>query len=182
MLDVELDAAPLWGSQTDWADLADRAARAALEQTPYAELMTKDVRVELSIKLSDDAEVQQLNAAYRGKDKPTNVLSFPMIQPDLIESISNTDDGEVLLGDIILAHETCAAEAQERGISLADHTAHLIVHGTLHLFGLDHEDDASAETMEEMETRALATLGLADPYGDRHGGIAGLHDTTGNPS
>ena len=179
MLEVELDAGPLWGPDVDWPALGERAARAAIEQTPYAELITKDVSVELSIKLSDDAEVRQLNADYRAKDKPTNVLSFPMIPPDLIESISNTDDGEVLLGDIILAYETCAREAEERGISLADHTTHLIVHGTLHLVGYDHENDAEAEDMEAIETRALASIGLADPYGDRGPDHSGAHDATG---
>jgi len=108
------------------------------------------------------------------------VLSFPMVQLDLIGALANTDDGEVLLGDIILAQETCAREAEERGISLADHATHLIVHGTLHLIGHDHEDDAQAETMEALEIRALETLGLADPYGDRDNGHAGPIDEIGN--
>jgi len=180
MLDVMTDAGPAWPAETDWSALAEKAVRAALLQTPDAELIEKDMAVEVSIKLSDDAEVQQLNAAYRGKDKPTNVLSFPMVQLDLIGALANTDDGEVLLGDIILAQETCAREAEERGISLADHATHLIVHGTLHLIGHDHEDDAQAETMEALEIRALETLGLADPYGDRDNGHAGPIDEIGN--
>ncbi|MBN8831961.1 MAG: rRNA maturation RNase YbeY [Sphingomonadales bacterium] len=176
MLDVAIDAGPAWPPDIDWSALADKAVRAALLQTSEGELITKSACVEVSIKLSDDAEVQQLNAAYRGKDKPTNVLSFPMIQEDLIEAIDIGDDGETLLGDIILAHETCAREAQERGISLADHATHLIVHGTLHLLGHDHENDAEADAMEALETRALETLGLADPYGDRETGAAGPID------
>jgi probable rRNA maturation factor len=76
----------------------------------------------------------------------------------------NSDDGEVLLGDIILAHNVCVSEAAERGVAAEDHAAHLIVHGTLHLLGFDHQGDAEAEAMEEMERAALASLGLHDPY------------------
>ncbi|MBT2187575.1 rRNA maturation RNase YbeY [Sphingobium nicotianae] len=176
MLEVATDAGPAWPGDTDWSALAQRAVRAALMQTPNGELLDKDIAVEVSVKLSDDAEVQQLNAAYRGKDRPTNVLSFPMVQSDLIGALANSDDGEVLLGDIILAQETCTREAAERGVSLADHATHLIVHGTLHLVGHDHENDAEAEAMEELEIRALETLGLADPYGDRANGHAGPID------
>ncbi|MBB5986981.1 rRNA maturation RNase YbeY [Sphingobium lignivorans] len=181
MLDVMTDVGPDWPEDTDWTALADRAVRAALAlaQTTDARLIDARLQVEVSVKLSDDGEVRQLNAAYRGKDKPTNVLSFPMVQPDLIEALANTDDGEALLGDIILARETCAREASERGISLESHATHLIVHGTLHLIGHDHEDDVQAETMEAIEIRALETLGLADPYGDRERGDARPIDETG---
>ena len=117
--------------------------------------------------LSDDAEVQTLNRDYRGKDKPTNVLSFPMVQPDLLGAVANTDDGEVLLGDIVLAWETVAREAAEKSLAPADHARHLIVHGTLHLLGYDHEQgDAGAAAMEDIERAACARLGLADPYAD----------------
>jgi probable rRNA maturation factor len=93
------------------------------------------------------------------------VLSFPMIQPDLIETVSqNSDDGEVLLGDIVLAHGVCAAEAAERGISVEGHATHLLVHGTLHLLGYDHMGDEEAEHMEAIEIDALSALGIADPY------------------
>jgi probable rRNA maturation factor len=167
MIDVIVDAGPLWPGKTDWEAIARDAARAALVQTPHGDLVANPSVVEISVKLSDDAEVQTLNAAYRGKDKPTNVLSFPMVQPDLLDAVNIGDDGETLLGDVILAHETCAREAEDKGISLVDHATHLIVHGTLHLVGYDHENDAEAEAMEGIETRALASLGLADPYGDR---------------
>jgi len=180
MLEVLTDAGPVWPATMDWEALADRAVRAALMQTPQGDLLEKAVCIELSIKLADDAEVQQLNAAFRGKDKPTNVLSFPMVQPDLIDGLDNTDDGEALLGDIILAQETCAREAVERGISLGDHATHLIIHGTLHLIGHDHEDDADAEIMEALEIRALESLGLPDPYGDREHGHGHAIDETGN--
>ncbi|MCW2391155.1 putative rRNA maturation factor [Sphingobium sp. B11D3A] len=174
------EASPEWAEKTDWNALADRAVRAALAQTSQSVIIDSDACVELSIRLADDAEVQQLNASFRGKDKPTNVLSFPMIQSDLIESIENSDDGEVLLGDIILAYQTCAREALERAVSLENHATHLIVHGTLHLLGHDHENDAEAEAMERLEIRALETLGIDDPYGDRGPGMTGPIDETGN--
>ncbi len=177
MLDVIVDAGPAWPSGPDWEALALEAARTALRETPHGGLVTNRSQVEISVKLSDDAEIHGLNAAYRGKNQPTNVLSFPMMQPDLLETVDIGDDGETLLGDIILAHETCAREAAERGISLADHTTHLIVHGTLHLLGYDHMDEAEAEAMEAMETRALASLGLADPYGDRGGPAVPIDET-----
>lgn len=164
MILVELSHEDIWPDH-DWDTLATRAATAALTRTPHAELATGPATVEISIRLTDDAEVQTLNAQYRQKDKPTNVLSFPMVQPDLLNTMSqNSDDGEVLLGDIILAHGVCVAEAAERGISVEDHAMHLMVHGTLHLLGYDHIDDDEAEGMEQIERDALAALGLHDPY------------------
>ena len=164
MLEIALSAEDVW-PQHDWEALADRAARAAIERTPQGELLTVDAMIEISIRLADDDEVRTLNAQYRQKDKPTNVLSFPMIQPDLLDTVTtNSDDGEVLLGDIVLAHGVCAREAEERGISITEHATHLIVHGTLHLLGYDHLGDDEAEAMEAIEIDALASLGLADPY------------------
>jgi len=149
----------------EWEALAHRAVTSAMERTPHGEMLTYPVTIEISIRLTTDAEVQTLNAQYRHKDKPTNVLSFPMVQADLLDTIDqNSDDGEVLLGDIVLAHGVCAAEAEERGISLEQHATHLIVHGTLHLLGYDHLEDREAEAMEAIEIDALAALGLADPY------------------
>ncbi len=95
------------------------------------------------------------------KDKPTNVLSFPMMSAD--ELASPPVQGG-LLGDIVLAAETCAREAAAKGIGMADHASHLIVHGTLHLLGHDHDEDAQAETMEGIERMALDRIGIADPY------------------
>jgi probable rRNA maturation factor len=112
----------------------------------------------MSVVFSDDAHVRALNQQWRGKDKPTNVLSFPAYQPG--------QDGRLppLLGDVILAAETVAAEAFQEGKPLADHIAHLIVHGILHLIGYDHETDTEAEEMEETERRILAALDVPDPY------------------
>lgn len=164
MLEIALSGEESWPEQTDWAGLTERAVRAAFAQTPYDELTSLDPCIEISIRLTDDAEVQTLNRDYRHKDAPTNVLSFPMVQPDLLEALSNSDDGEVLLGDIVMARETCTREAAEKGIAFAAHAAHLIVHGTLHLLGYDHMEEHEAEEMEEMEVRALAGIGIDNPY------------------
>ena len=164
MLETALSIEPVWPDEIDWEALARRAATAALERTAHGDWLTRSVMIEVSIRLTTDAEVQTLNAQYRQKDKPTNVLSFPMVQADLLDDIANTDDGEVLLGDIALAHGVCAREAAEKGISVEDHATHLIVHGTLHLLGYDHVDDAEANAMEVIEIDALKSLGLSDPY------------------
>ena len=164
MLDVALSREDPW-PQAEWDTLAANAIRAAIAQTPFGELATTPALVEISVRLTGDDEVHALNRQYRGKDAPTNVLSFPMVQPDLLETVSrNTDDGELLLGDIVLAHGVCAREAAERGIAVADHAVHLIVHGTLHLLGYDHQTDQEGDAMEEIERRTLGALGIADPY------------------
>ena len=112
----------------------------------------------VTILLTDDATVRDLNARFRGKDYATNVLSFPAAaQPGLA--------GPQPLGDLALAYGICAAEAAAQGKTLADHLRHLVAHGVLHLLGHDHEDEAEAEAMEALERRILAGLGVADPYG-----------------
>jgi probable rRNA maturation factor len=167
MLDTTTDlASPLWPA-ADWDALAAAAVAAALDQTPHGHLASSSASIEIGIRLSDDAEVQALNRAYRGKDKPTNVLSFPMVQADLIETLGNTDDGEILFGDIILAAQTCMGEAREKGWPITAYCQHLIVHGLLHLLGYDHETgDHDAAIMEGLETAACRRLGLPDPYAD----------------
>jgi len=170
MLDIAILLEDGWPG-IDWEELAERAVTAAIAHSPYAAFVNSAATYEIAVKLTSDEEVHQLNRAYRDKDKPTNVLSFPMVQRDLLEGTANTDDGEVLLGDIVLAEGVCAREAQGKGISIADHAAHLIVHGTFHLLGYDHMVDAEAEAMEALEIRALASLGLPDPYGDRETGV-----------
>lgn len=165
MIAIELTREDPWPEAIDWAGLADRATLAAIARTPHGPLAETAAAIEISLRLTTDEEVRILNRDYRHKDSPTNVLSFPMVQPDLLETISeNSDDGEVLLGDIVLAHGVCVREAGEKGASVEDHAAHLIVHGTLHLLGYDHIDDAEAEHMEAIEREAMADLGLADPY------------------
>lgn len=165
MLEIAVQREGDWPEDIDWEALATRAATAAIARTPQAEWIAHSVSIEIAVRLTGDDEVQTLNRDYRGKDKPTNVLSFPMVQPDLLNTVTQgSDDGEVLLGDLVLAHGVCAAEAADKQISLADHATHLIVHGTLHLLGHDHGDDAEAAAMEGLERDVLAGLGIADPY------------------
>jgi probable rRNA maturation factor len=162
---VEADASDEWDSSTDWAQLAEAAVRAAVAQSGVARLLESGLSAEVSARFTSDEEVRSLNAAWRGKDKATNVLSFPMAEPEQLEALARADDGEALLGDIVLAHGVCAGEAAEKGIAVCSHAAHLVVHGMLHLLGHDHEQgEGEAEAMEEAERRALAALGLADPY------------------
>ena len=163
MIEVEVDVGPGWGNE-EWESISRRAILAAVQKTQYGQMTSSPATVEVSVKFTDDDEVQQLNADYRDKDKPTNVLSFPMIQPDLLDNLDIGDDGIILLGDIALAHGVCAREAAEKGISTVAHATHLIVHGMLHLLGYDHIDEAEAEAMEAIEREALSTLGVADPY------------------
>ena len=164
MIQIELSRDEPW-PEGDWQALATTAVRAAISQTPYGDLLGARALVEVSVRLADDGEVRTLNRDYRQKDRPTNVLSFPMVQRDLIATVTqNSDDGEVLLGDIVLAHGVCVAEAAERGISVEAHATHLVVHGTLHLLGYDHMTDDEGDAMEAIERDALATLGIADPY------------------
>lgn len=132
---------------------------------------TKAVRsLEISLVLADNAFVQTLNRDYRGKDKPTNVLSFPAMEADELEHLGGIsgeqgdENAEILLGDIVLALETVELEAQLAEKSVKDHFCHLVVHGLLHLIGYDHEHDRQAEQMEKLETSILATMGVADPY------------------
>ena len=158
-LEIEVDDWP----EGAWEMLAERAAQAAATVEPAL----ANTRLEASILFTRDAAIHDLNREWRAKDKPTNVLSFPMLERG--ELIDLAPDGPPeLLGDIALAHETCAREAAEKGASLEDHATHLVVHGLLHLAGLDHEiSDRDAQEMEALEVKALALLGIADPYGDR---------------
>jgi probable rRNA maturation factor len=159
-LDLAIEAP--WPPAVDWPDLAFRAAEAAVQVAP--ELANQ--RLSASLLLADDAEVHTLNREWRAKDKPTNVLSFPMLERAALIALA-PDGPEELLGDLALALETCAREAAEKGASLEHHAAHLIVHGLLHLAGHDHEtspEDAAA--MEVLEIKALALMGIADPYGE----------------
>ncbi len=165
MIEAEVAVEAPWDEAADWQVLATRAVHAAFAVSPYGWIGDRRFLAEISIRLADDEDVRVLNRDYRGKDRPTNVLSFPMVQKDLLDGLANSDDGEVLLGDIVLAHGVTTTEAAEKGIDLSVHATHLIVHGTLHLLGFDHEEsEAAADAMEEMERQALASLGHPDPY------------------
>jgi probable rRNA maturation factor len=167
MLEIALEADEEWDSRSQgavsWQQLARSAAEAAIAESAYPELAALERPVEISVTLTGDEQVRALNAKWRGKDKATNVLSFPMAdERDLTRA--NLADAELLLGDIILARGICDAEAAEKNVSVEDHARHLIVHGTLHLLGYDHHRDDDAADMETREVSALARLGIANPY------------------
>jgi probable rRNA maturation factor len=163
MLEIALEADAEWDSSCSWNALVRRAAEAAVAESAFPQLATNERPVEISVRLSGDKEVRVLNAEWRGKDKPTNVLSFPMLDNDGLRN-TNVAGPELLLGDIILARGICVAEAVEKGISIDHHASHLIVHGTLHLLGYDHLDEMGAVDMEAREIRALDRLGIGNPY------------------
>lgn len=148
MIEIEVEAEPWTGALLDVEAVVERAALAALGT----------VKGDIVVLLTDDDAVRDLNARFRDKDRPTNVLSFPA--PELPELLGAAPH----LGDIVLAYGVCAEEAQAQGKTLADHLSHLVVHGVLHLLGRDHEDDAEAEEMEAEERQILAQIGVADPY------------------
>ncbi|AZO05271.1 MULTISPECIES: rRNA maturation RNase YbeY [unclassified Mesorhizobium] len=141
-----------WPAEAELTRLVDRAVAAAFAETGATGVS------ELSVVFSDDAHIRTLNAEWRGKDKPTNVLSFP--------AFPFPKGGKLppMLGDIVLASETVAREAALEDKPLENHITHLVIHGLLHLLGHDHETDAEAEEMEAFERAALARLAIPDPY------------------
>jgi probable rRNA maturation factor len=150
-----LETSRLWRGALAAKSLARQAVAAAL-----AESGVKLRRgAEVTIHLVDDAEIKSVNAQWRKKDAPTNVLSFPAVEASQLGQAR-------LIGDILIAFETVAREAQSEGKTLSDHYRHLVVHGFLHLDGFDHVEDNAAEAMEALERRALARLGVADPYAE----------------
>ncbi|WP_439437197.1 rRNA maturation RNase YbeY [Salinivibrio costicola] len=113
-------------------------------------------QAEVTIRIVDEGESQSLNRDYRGKDKPTNVLSFPFEAPPGVDID--------LLGDLVVCRQVVEQEAQQQSKTLMDHWAHMVVHGSLHLLGYDHIEDDEAEQMEALERKILATMGVSDPY------------------
>ena len=162
MLSLDIDIDSPWPPEIDWTDLAEGASESVAKAVPEL----AHPRLTASLLFTSDAEVHALNREWRGKDKPTNVLSFPMLEREELLALAIAGPPE-LLGDIALALETCTREAADKGISLEHHTAHLIIHGLLHLAGYDHETSPEdARAMEVLEINALAQMGIADPYGD----------------
>lgn len=147
----------------NWAGGAEDTIRRAAEHAYF--VAGPGDEAELCVVLADDEFVQALNKTYRGKNKPTNVLSFPTgAIPVAVGPEPLIGFGPRLLGDVVLAQETIAREAVEQGKSFAHHLSHLVVHGVLHLLGLDHEDDVEAEEMEALERDILEDLDISDPY------------------
>lgn len=156
-LDIAAEAGD-WSAFPDAESLVALAGR-ALSRHPEAEGL---IGRQASVVLADDAFVQRLNATYRAKDTPTNVLSFPFEPPPGMPE----SEADLYLGDIVLASETLQREAADMGVPPAHHLQHLVVHGLLHLLGFDHIEDGEAEEMERIETQVLAGLGIADPYAE----------------
>ncbi len=150
---------PLWSAEPDAETIVRRALRAACAATP-------DAGGEVSVVLTGDAAIRILNRDWRKLDKPTNVLSFPAPRVGR-DDAADQGGAPALLGDIVIAYETTAREAEAEGKPLSGHLAHLVVHGFLHLLGYDHESDAAATDMEGLETRILATLDVPDPHATR---------------
>lgn len=158
-MELEIDVEDPWPAGS-WEQLAERVSAATAEVIPEL----ANPRLSASLLFTSDTEIHALNREWRQRDKPTNVLSFPMLSREELLALA-VEGPPVLLGDVALAHETCAREAAEKGIPLADHAAHLVVHGLLHLAGYDHEiSPAEADAMEALETKTLAILGIGDPY------------------
>jgi probable rRNA maturation factor len=142
-----------------WAEALPRGFAARVVKAVLADRKVGLRRpAEVSVVLADDPFVRRLNRDHRGKDKPTNVLSFPL------EAARAPDGARLLLGDVVLAHRTIRREAKAEGKRLASHAAHMLVHGTLHLLGFDHERAKAAKVMEAHEVRILRRLGVPDPY------------------
>lgn len=159
--------APAWKRERASIRRSVRRAAQAVLMHVEAELADRCAgRAELTIVLTDDLEMRRLNRQYRGIDKPTNVLSFG----DNLDMQGHVPGAPILLGDVVLAYETIAAEALAQGKSLTDHANHLVVHGVLHLLGHDHQTPRAAHAMEAIETGVLAGLGIADPYKARRTG------------
>lgn len=155
-VDIQTDINVVFGEWPDISAALESIKAVLAGSTTFHDFA--DTTVEISIVLADDPFVQDLNRTWRGKNKPTNVLSFPQ-DPD-----PGTE--EVNLGDVILAYQTVKKEAQSQGKSFMDHTSHLLVHGILHLLGHDHENDDEAEEMESLEIQILEKLGVKNPYQD----------------
>ncbi|UEM20955.1 rRNA maturation RNase YbeY [Skermanella mucosa] len=162
----------------DWEELVpdaegrvEAAARAAFAAAEHPDVLRTAAAAEMSLVLADDDMVRTLNRDYRGKDKPTNVLSFALLDDAGLDDAGDADDDlaahpgmPILIGDVILACETVRREASEQGKPVEDHLTHLVIHGVLHLLGYDHETDPDADRMERLETSILAGMGIADPY------------------
>ncbi|MGB3796762.1 MAG: rRNA maturation RNase YbeY [Alteraurantiacibacter sp.] len=147
----------------DWEAVAERVADAAQQVAPEL----ANPRLITSILFTSDARIHELNREWRQRDNPTNVLSFPMLERGDLVHLDPDEGPPEMLGDIALAFETCAREAEGKTIPLRHHAAHLILHGFLHLAGHDHEiSDDDAEKMEALEVKALALMGIDNPYSD----------------
>ena len=128
----------------------------------HGDYLAKAKEIELSVTLTNDHHIQQLNNDYRGKNSPTNVLSFPQLNND--KDLEHTTEPIIMLGDVVVALETIEREAIEQNKTLQDHFIHMVIHSILHLLGYDHENQSEAETMEALEIKILSDMGIKNPY------------------
>lgn len=156
LIDIEIEDERWLDTLPEVGEIVEAGIAAALKAAKFTE------QADVVVLLCDDAEMRQLNAEYRNKDKATNVLSFPAPKSMRVKGVLEH------LGDMALGYETCVREAKEQNKPLNHHVTHLAVHGALHLLGHDHMNDAEAETMEALERDILAGLGVPDPYAQDH--------------
>jgi probable rRNA maturation factor len=158
LIDIDDERWNEWYSPDQWHILIHKIVSQVLSN-----LLIK-TKIELSVLLTNDSEIKVLNKQYRGKDKPTNVLSFPNLSIEEIRTIPINSPYPIMLGDIALAFEAILLEAKTENKTFLHHFYHLVVHGMLHLLGYDHEEDSDAERMQEKEIEILKTLNITDPY------------------
>jgi probable rRNA maturation factor len=158
----------LWRQDAEISKKIKAVIKKIIPQTSLISLKESVKIIEISILLTSDEQIQELNKNYRGKDKSTNVLSFPMLDGKKIKDGNffnfDWDFDELLLGDIVISYQRVLEEAKNEGKKFDDHLTHLIIHSILHLIGFDHEEDEDAKKMEKLEIEILANLGIVNPY------------------
>lgn len=164
MITFDLNIGGAWDNKIDWKTLTKDAAIESIKNSEYNTLLNTHKNVSIDITLSNNEQIHALNKEYRGKDKPTNILSFPMLSYPELQAIEDYPIPEILLGDLILSYEICIQEASEKNISIENHYQHLIIHGILHLLGYDHIEDKDADIMQALEIKALDDMGIDNPY------------------
>lgn len=167
-IEITLEDESWSAALADYHDLCEKALHYVLAHPQIAPLFEENkTPIEISVTLTDDAGIQALNREYRGKDKPTNVLSFPQIEDWSAEASAMQERNALpvlILGDIVVARETLLREVTEQNKSLKDHFTHMLVHSVLHLLGYDHEVEGEAEAMESLEIDILRGFGIKNPY------------------
>jgi probable rRNA maturation factor len=157
-------AEKLWKTQPNISAQIKSLIKQIVPQTPLATIK----KIEISILLTNDKQIQELNKNYRHKDKPTNVLSFPLLDGKKIKNGNlkklDLNRDYLALGDIVITYETILKEAKEQNKTFQNHLTHLLIHSLLHLIGFDHEKEKDAKIMEELEIKILANLGINNPY------------------
>ncbi len=159
-IDITIEEGAWHAELPDIESLTQKILQKARQHPDISANLNGHANSEVSITLSGDEFIRNLNREYRGKNKPTNVLSFPLTE----DGDFSTDIGLLSLGDIIMAYETVKQESQEQKKNFRDHYAHLLIHGFLHLLHYDHEENDEAENMERLEAEILGTLKISNPY------------------